>query len=157
MEKFLVAGLGNPGKKYEKTRHNLGFRVIDALNNLGLSQKMILFKPQKFMNLSGPEVLKKLNYYRLKTKDLIVICDDIDLPFGEVRIRQKGSSAGHKGIQSIIDELATSEFKRVRLGIGRPREGVDAEEYVLQEFSADEKATVEKMIDKAVEKIIKLI
>jgi PTH1 family peptidyl-tRNA hydrolase len=159
----LVVGLGNPGKKYEDTRHNTGFRVLENLKSkikkgdAKQKSKIVLFKPPTFMNLSGQEVLKKLNYLHLKPEDLIVIYDDIDLPFGEVRVRHKGRSAGHKGVQSIIDALGTENFTRVRIGIGRPPQGKSAEEYVLEEFSQDEEKNLPKIIDEAVEKVIELI
>jgi PTH1 family peptidyl-tRNA hydrolase len=150
----LIVGLGNPGKKYEKTRHNIGFRIIDNLKSKIKEQRtnIILFKPQRYMNLSGPEVLKKMNFYRLKPKDLVVIYDDIDLPFGTIRIRHKGSSGGHKGVQSIIDALKAEDFTRVRIGVGRPPENVPAEKYVLEEFNFPQ-----SIIDEAVDKVLKLI
>ena len=157
----LIVGLGNPGKKYEKTRHNIGFRVADAITqkikDQAMSEKMVIAKPQSFMNLSGPEVLKKMNFYRLKPKDLIVIYDDIDLPFGKIRIRHKGSSGGHKGVQSIIDALKAEDFTRVRIGVGRPPENVPAERYVLEKFSQKEEEALPKIIDEAAEKVIELV
>ena len=156
----LVVGLGNPGKKYKKTRHNIGFRVADAITQKikyqARSEKTVIVKPQSFMNLSGPEVLKKMNFYRLTPKDLIVIYDDIDLPFGEIRIRHKGSSGGHKGVQSIIDALKAEDFTRVRIGVGRPPENVPAERYVLEKFSQKEEEALSKIIDEAAEKVIEL-
>jgi len=155
----LIVGLGNPGKKYEKTRHNIGFRVIDILKskierqNLGI----ILLKPQSFMNSSGVEVLKKMNFYRCKPENLFVVYDDLDLPFGEIRIRHKGSSGGHKGVQSIIEAIQTEYFTRVRIGIGRPPENVLVERYVLEDFSIEEEKVLPKIIDEAAEKVVKLI
>ena len=188
---ILIVGLGNPGKKYQKTRHNLGFRVIDALEKYSAlparvgaptpgepsssdlaseseppdvlgsasfkSHSTVFFKPQSFMNLSGSEVLKKLNYYRLKPEDLIVIHDDIDLPFGKIRIRKSGRSGGHKGVKSLIDTLGTQNFNRVKIGIGRPPKEIDAEDYVLENFSPSEEKSLPKIIDQAVEKVIELI
>jgi len=157
----LIVGLGNPGKKYEKTRHNIGFRVVDALakklrdTDYNLQSK--LFKPQSYMNLSGPEVFKKLNYYRLAPTDLIVIYDDIDLPLGEIRVRNKGSSAGHKGVQSIIDIIGSENFTRVRVGVGRPPENVPAEKYVLQNFDTEEGKLLPKIIDDAVKVVVELV
>ncbi|MCX6806934.1 MAG: aminoacyl-tRNA hydrolase [Candidatus Berkelbacteria bacterium] len=155
----LIVGLGNPGKRYEKTRHNVGFLVIDRLNQSSIinHQSSILFKPQSFMNLSGQEVAKKVNYYHIKPKDLIIIHDDIDLPFGEIRVKDKGSSAGHKGVQSIIDELETKSFTRVRIGVERPPENIQAEKYVLENFNKQEELVLQKVIDEAVEKVIGLI
>lgn len=155
----LIVGLGNPGKKYQNTRHNLGFGVIDKLKQKAVvsRQKAILFKPQKFMNLSGQEVLKKINFYRLGPEDLIVIYDDIDLPLGTIRIRQKGRSGGHKGLQSIIDALNSQNFTRIKIGIGRPPVGIEAEEYVLEEFDSAEEKTIQKAIDEAAEKVVELV
>lgn len=159
----LIVGLGNPGKKYQKTRHNIGFRVLENLKSkiknqtLSLQSKIILFKPQSFMNLSGDQVLKKLNFYHLGAKDLIVIYDDIDLLLGMIRVRHKGRSGGHKGVQSIIDRLKTNNFIRVRIGIGRPPEEMGAEEYVLENFNPAEEKVIQKTIDRAVEKVIELI
>src|SRR3990170_5227362 len=105
---FLIVGLGNPGKKYEKTRHNLGYRVIDALKQrLAIGDKWlaVLYKPSSFMNLSGIKIKKKINSMHLDPKNMIVIYDDLDLPLGDVRFKEKGSSAGHRGMQSIIDEF----------------------------------------------------
>jgi len=153
----LIVGLGNPGKKYEKTRHNIGFRVIDSLNAKPYTLNAILLKPQFFMNLSGKEVVEKARFYKIKPKALIVVYDEIDLPFGEIRMRDKGRSAGHKGVQSIIDALKTENFTRVRIGINRPPENIPAETYVLQNFSKEEEKNLDKIIDDATEKVIELI
>jgi PTH1 family peptidyl-tRNA hydrolase len=147
---FLVVGLGNPGPEYEDTRHNLGFRVIDELaRRLGISSlkskhhsfigeakvgdhKVILVQPQTFMNNSGPAVRGSLEWYKLHIKALIVIYDDVDLEVGQVRIREKGSAGGHHGMESVIASLGTSEFARVRVGIGRESLTADVTDYVLQ-------------------------
>jgi len=173
----LIVGLGNPGKKYEKTRHNIGFRVIEKLiQNLKCKsqsdnskfkmdfwsteinrQKVILAKPQTFMNESGSAISRLTHFYKIKPKALIVVYDEIDLPFGEIRMRDKGRSAGHKGVQSIIDALKTENFTRVRIGINRPPENIPAETYVLQNFSKEEEKNLDKIIDDATEKVIELI
>jgi len=149
----LVVGLGNPGEKYRFTRHNLGFLVIDQLakqENLEVTRELcdaligvgsangeslVLAKPQTFMNRSGAAVEGLLREFAASAEDLIVVYDDLDLPFGRIRIRPSGRAAGHKGVLSIIEDLAGASFCRVRVGIGRPPEGKDAVEYVLEPFS----------------------
>lgn len=149
----LIVGLGNPGKKYNKTRHNIGFRVIEELKSFDLAQdKIILLKPDTFMNDSGKAVKKILKYSKLNTRDLIVIHDDIDLPFGTIRVNKDSSSAGHKGVQSIIDELGTKDFTRIRFGI-RPERKVDTTKFVLKEFTKEEEKQLSEIIKKAVEQI----
>ena len=113
-------------------------------------------KPQTFMNESGSEVLQKANYFKIKPKDIWVICDDINLPLGQMRIKEEGSSGGHKGLQSIIDKLKTEDFPRIRVGIGLPEPKIPAEDYVLQNFSALEKKEIDKTIDQVAEIIVKL-
>lgn len=179
---ILLVGLGNPGKKYEKTRHNLGFMVLDELlrklelgeetiwqknikfNSLIVkTQGIILAKPQTFMNASGFAIAKITDYYKIKPEDIWVIHDEIDLPFGRMRIRKGGGSAGHRGLESIIEQLSRSDFIRFRLGIGYPvrkektKIGKEklVEKYVLSEFKRGEKAKVRQVIKKAV-KAIKL-
>ena len=170
----LVVGLGNPGPLYSRTRHNLGFMVVDqlaadagvqrfrrALNALvadhtrsqGEGDRVILLKPQTFMNLSGQSIAVALRHYRLAPTDLAVIYDDLDLELGRVRLRAGGSSGGHRGVESVIASLGTQDFFRVRLGIGRPPEGVDAAHYVLQPFSPEEADAVTSMISRASEAV----
>ncbi len=155
----LIVGLGNPGKEYENTRHNTGFRVIDRLiKELRLrsskslcrafinegsidGQKVIFAKPQMFMNLSGESVLELAKWFKLEAKQLIVIYDDLDLELGALRIKTKGNSGGHKGMESIIQRMGTSEFPRIRIGIGRPDrliEESDAADYVLSKIPKKE-------------------
>ncbi len=163
----LIVGLGNPGTKYQGTRHNLGFFIIDRLaqqNNIAISKSvcdalvgewfssggtMVLAKPQNFMNRSGEVVTGLLAEYRGAADDLVVVCDDLDLPLGRIRIRPKGSAGGHRGILSIQQHLAGAPFCRVRVGIGRPPEGVDAVDYVLEPFSAIEQDGLGKIIERA--------
>jgi PTH1 family peptidyl-tRNA hydrolase len=180
----LIVGLGNPGKKYENTRHNVGFLAMDKIviklkvksykvEDFKYEKKfdaevvkfklkdedIILAKPQTFMNLSGNAVKKIVDFYKLNpSKDLIVVYDDIDISLGKIRIRQEGSSAGHNGLQSIIDELGTDSFMRVRIGIGRPtspaggpsNELIKIEDWVLQALTDTEKellfGTIEDLI-----------
>lgn len=154
---FLIAGLGNPGRQYEMTRHNIGFEVIDyiskeykikvnkikhkALIGEGVLQgeRVLLAKPQTFMNLSGESVRDICEYYKIAAEKIIVIYDDISLPSGSVRIRAKGSAGGHNGMKSIIYQLQTDEFMRLRIGVGAPKhEDYDLKDYVLGRFGAEE-------------------
>lgn len=156
----LIAGLGNPGKKYEHTRHNAGFMALDAIaaangfppfsktekhraewsEGMIAKEKTILLKPQTFMNLSGESVRSVMDFYRLKPEDLMVIHDDADLPLGTVRIRPNGSSGGHNGLKSLIAHLGTENFTRIRIGIGRPENPeIPLEDYVLGAWTKKEK------------------
>ena len=164
--KFVV-GLGNPGIKYQNTRHNLGFLVVDQLAkryNIAVErnlcdawvgagftngEKVIVAKPQTFMNRSGAAVESLLHEYGGTANDLVIVYDDLDLPFGRMRIRPQGGAAGHRGILSIMESLAGAPFCRVRVGIGRPPEGKDAVDYVLEPFSADEISHLSDVIDRA--------
>ena len=149
----LIVGLGNPGKKYEGTRHNLGFRVIDELEKESV-KNAVLFKPDTFMNNSGKAVKEKAGYHKLKPEDIWIIHDDIDLPLVEFKISKGQCSAVHKGVQSIIDELGTKDFNRIRLGIcpesGKPD---NVEDFVLQKFTKEEEKIVKEIIDKATQTI----
>jgi PTH1 family peptidyl-tRNA hydrolase len=167
---FLVAGLGNPGAEYENTPHNLGFRVVDRLaesmririsrkENLslvGLGEKIVLAKPQTFMNLSGPSVKGLLERYELTPGRVILVYDELALPFGEIRVRPKGSDAGHNGVKSVIGSLGTNEFPRVRLGI-RPEHVGDGAKFVLAPFKKAQMQEVDELVARgcaAVESII---
>lgn len=154
---FLIAGLGNPGKQYEMTRHNIGFEVIDYLSKeynikvnkikhkaligegfLG-TEKVILAKPQTYMNLSGESIREICEYYKLDMDQVIIIYDDISIPSGSVRIRGKGSAGGHNGIKSIIYLLESDEFMRIRIGVGAPKHAdYDLKDYVLGRFGKEE-------------------
>lgn len=162
-----IVGLGNPGRTYRKTRHNIGFMVIEELlkrhelkldkskfnGNYAIEQlqgeKVILLEPQTFMNLSGEAIRPLLDYYQVDTEDLLVIYDDLDLPTGKIRLRQKGGHGGHNGIRSTIDHLQTKDFKRLRIGIGRPIEPIPVVDYVLGKFSKQEQEAVEHSIQQA--------
>lgn len=152
----LFVGLGNPGSKYERTRHNAGFMVIDALSkewNIELTdekkfkgqigrgvvkgEKVILLKPTTFMNLSGESVRAVMDFYDIDIEDLVVIYDDLDLPHGKIRLRLKGSAGGHNGIKSLIAHVKTQEFKRIRVGIDRHPK-IPVVDYVLGKFTEDE-------------------
>lgn len=152
----LIVGLGNPEKKYEKTRHNIGFRVIDALKKETSDKDIILLKPNTFMNNSGKAVQELLTYYKIPVSNLIVIHDDIDLLFGDIRISKNSSSAGHKGVQSIIDELKTKDFTRIRIGI-KPLHEFDTTEFVLKNFTKQEEKELKEIIKKAVLEITQLL
>jgi PTH1 family peptidyl-tRNA hydrolase len=162
----LVVGLGNPGRSYQKTRHNLGYRVVDLLSEKHKTKfkggrgeylycrvvvegrKVYLLKPLTFMNASGQAVFDSLRFFNLTPPELFVICDDANLPFGSLRIREKGSDGGHKGLRSIIYQLGTEEFPRLRLGIGPAVEGIDLEDFVLQRFEKEEGKNVEELIQR---------
>lgn len=164
-----IIGLGNPGKKYEKTRHNIGFMVMDELGrrsnisfdknkftcdyHIGLihGEKALFVKPQTFMNLSGEGVRPLLDYYKVDFQDVLVIYDDLDLPTGKIRLRGKGGHGGHNGIRSLIDHLGTREFKRLRIGIGRPLDATPVVNYVLQSFGKDEAEKVSLAIEQSVD------
>lgn len=164
----LIVGLGNPGERYENTRHNLGYRVVDYLatkNNKNFKpgkgdylfceveeeegKKFFLIKPLTYMNVSGEAVVDALDHFSLSRENLLVLCDDINLPLGKIRIRENGTDGGHKGLKSIIYHLNSIFFARLRIGIGEAPQGRELEEFVLSEFSEEEKQTVEKMIEKA--------
>ena len=167
---FLIVGLGNPGEEYEFTPHNLGFMVIDRLaesNAIRVSRKentsfvglgevkgkqVALAKPQTYMNLSGPAVRGLLERYELKPDRLIVVYDELDLPWGSLRIRLKGSAAGHNGVKSLIGSLGTNEFARVRIGID-PGNRVDGEKFVLAKFKRAQKQDVEETVGRAAEAV----
>jgi PTH1 family peptidyl-tRNA hydrolase len=156
---ILIVGLGNPGKKYIKTRHNIGFRIIDALGEKISDTSVILLKPESYMNNSGKAVQETLAYYKIPPENLIVVHDEIDLPFGEIRVSENSSSAGHKGIQSIIDELKTQNFTRIRIGIKQEIENKKQEtsDFVLEKFSKKEEKELEDITKRAIEKINALL
>ena len=163
----LIIGLGNPGKTYEQTRHNIGFKVIDYLAmkwNAPLTQskfkgmysiihrpegKVMLLKPLTFMNLSGESVGALMDYYNIQLEDIVVIYDDLDLPTGQLRLRQKGSAGGHNGIKSLIQHLGTQEFNRMRIGISRPPSGMKVPDYVLARFSEEEIPEMAQAVEKS--------
>ena len=165
---FIIAGLGNPTLQYEGTRHNVGFDVIDmladrynisvdgrkgrALIGKGMigGQKVLQVKPQTYMNLSGESIAEVMAFYKLDpAEDLIVIFDDISLSPGNIRIRAKGSAGGHNGIKSIIAETGSSDFARIKVGVGEKPEGWDLADHVLGHFSKEERACVEEAIENA--------
>ncbi|WP_437227949.1 aminoacyl-tRNA hydrolase [Planctomicrobium sp. SH661] len=163
----IVVGLGNPGRKYVGTRHNIGFEVLKVLAERNAAERwrsrfeaetteiqlggerLLLVAPQTFMNLSGRSVRSVVEFHKTPLTDLLVICDDLNLSCGRLRIRTSGSAGGQKGIQNIIDQLGTPEFPRLRIGIGRPSEGVETVNYVLQTFAKSERPIVEQAVDRA--------
>jgi peptidyl-tRNA hydrolase, PTH1 family len=172
---YLIIGLGNPGREYRETRHNVGFMLLDRLSikldarftrlqsralvataRLG-DARVILAKPQTFMNLSGQSVQGLMNFYKLPIGNMLISHDDLDLPLGTIRIRPDGGSAGQKGMESVIQRLATDEFARVRLGIGRPHGQMQAPAYVLQQFSDPEMVIVSEMISRAADAVVEFI
>lgn len=159
----LIVGLGNPGTKYEETRHNVGFMVLDKLAKgfsfdkkfnveIKKEEDTIYIKPQTFMNLSGQAVSKVASYYKIKSKDIWVISDDINLPLSKLRIRKNGSAGGHNGLESIIQTLGKNDFIRFRIGIGQP-EKITYERYVLQKFKPEEIKIIKKYVDQTKETI----
>lgn len=168
----VVIGLGNPGCEFQNTRHNVGFMVIDRLaGNLKIDsfeqkwngsvasrllkgEEICLVKPMTYMNLSGKCVKSVIDSTSVNFHDILVVLDDTELPLGTLRIRARGSSGGHNGLQSIIDECGTEDIPRLRIGIGRPPENVELAEYVLQPFRIEERDLLERIIDKAVDGIL---
>lgn len=165
---FLIAGLGNPGADYRHNRHNVGFMVLDALADkaaiplrrvefraiVGKGSlddcRLILAKPQTYMNDSGQAVAPLLNFYKVPMENLLVIHDDLDLPFGTLRLRPTGGTGGQRGMESIVDKLWTRDFARLRVGIGRPPGRMDPRDYVLHDFDVDQQADLPELMDTAV-------
>jgi len=184
IEKFLIVGLGNPGEKYKKTRHNFGFEVLDyflseknkiknadfplefhnepkfeglfSMLNLG-DKKVFLIKPQTFMNLSGRSVGKALSYYKIKKSNLLLVHDDLDIEIGSLKFSRNSRSAGHHGVESVINELGSKDFNRLRLGIKNIQlmtsRQIPSEKFVLERFSPEEEAQYQGMLEEAAEAI----
>ncbi len=171
-DRYLIVGLGNPGPEYDQTRHNVGFRCVDALvqaHGFAFDQKkkskartaggtiagkrVLIAKPQTYMNLSGTSVQGLAAFYQIPPKNIIVILDDLDLPLGTLRIRSRGGSAGHKGLTDIIQRLGTQDFPRIRFGIGRPSGRLDPAAYVLRRFDQDELPIINPAVDRAVKAV----
>jgi PTH1 family peptidyl-tRNA hydrolase len=165
----IIVGLGNPGISYEWSRHNIGFLVVNRLAEIHHilvgtrrfksligkgsidSQSVILAKPMTYMNRSGEAVAKIVSFFQGGTKDLIVIHDDLDLPFGKLRIKQRGGDGGHQGIRSVIEAIGGNSFLRLKIGIGRPLGEMDPAEYVLTRFSAREKSSLDEALTRSAE------
>ncbi len=168
----LIVGIGNPGPEYARTRHNVGFRVVEALaKRLGIrrdetrfkgiyavasldSFRIALLKPLTYVNLSGQSVQEAVRQLALSTEQILVILDDVNLPLGKLRLRPKGSSGGHKGLQSILDALQTDEVPRLRVGVGAPPEGVDLVTFVLSPFEPDEEPLIAEAVERAADAAI---
>jgi peptidyl-tRNA hydrolase, PTH1 family len=174
-ETFLLIGLGNPGREYRDNRHNFGFMLIDRLtvrlNARGMrlqskaivtsavyeDHKLLLAKPQTYMNLSGQSIQGLAHFYKLPLEQLIVAHDDLDIPFGVIRMRPGGGPGGQKGVASAIERLGTKDFARLRLGIGRPPGRMEAADYVLQNFSREEMKTVSDVLDRAADAALNFV
>jgi PTH1 family peptidyl-tRNA hydrolase len=172
---FLIAGLGNPGREYKSSRHNIGFMLVSHLaEELGVTfsrvqskalvtkteyqgSRLILAKPQTYMNLSGQAVGSLVKFYKIEFDHLLVVYDDVDLPYGRIRMRPSGGSAGQKGMRSIIDQLGTQDFPRMRFGIGRPPGSKGAASYVLRDFSGEDAEFLPSVLDRGVEAILTYI
>ena len=172
---FLIVGLGNPGRQYQTNRHNIGFMLVSRLaENLGVSftrvqskalvtkttfqdKPVIIAKPQTYMNLSGQSVGSLAKFYKIELDHLMVVYDDVDLPFGRIRIRPSGGSAGQKGMRSIIDQLGTEEFPRMRLGVGRPPGSKGAASYVLRNFAGEDAEFLPQVLERGVEAVLTFI
>jgi PTH1 family peptidyl-tRNA hydrolase len=163
----LIGGLGNPGAAYQATRHNIGYRLIEYIsrqNNIPIQQPavlahigqgtlwdipVVLAKPATFMNRSGEAVKALADYFRILHSNIIIIHDDLDLPFGQIRVKTRGGSGGHRGIASLLDCLQEDTFIRIRIGIGRPLSGTDESQFVLQAFSAEEENKLDEILVRA--------
>ena len=171
----LIVGLGNPGKKYQATRHNVGFLVVDCIARRRATtvrkklchaltgewteggEKILLAKPQTYMNRSGASVKELLREFCGTPDDLVVVYDDLDLPFGRIRIRTHGSTGGHRGLASIVESLAGAPFARVRVGIERPPEGVEPADYVLQAFDTYQVNKLDEIVGRASDAVLRLL
>lgn len=172
---WLIIGLGNPGNRYEKTRHNMGFVVADKVAGdfrISLDKQkfdahygkgrirgvdVIIVKPMTFMNLSGQAVSRFVNFFKVANSNMLVVYDDIDLEFGRIKIKEKGGDGGHKGVRSIIDSLGTGDFCRLRMGIGRPGAKIDVSGHVLSLFSPDEQIALESFIETARDALLTIL
>ena len=174
----LIIGLGNPGEKYHSTRHNIGFRIVDALRNKleaedwknsdkhealmseakYQGEKVLLVKPQTFMNLSGKSVASLVTFYKLDPdQDIIVCCDDKDLLFGKLREKTESGSGGHNGIKSLIDSLGTKAFHRLKFGVGHEDQQIPTDAFVLQAFTDEEEEALPKLIQESLDQILTFI
>ena len=172
---FLLIGLGNPGREYADTRHNFGFMLIDRLavrlNARGMKvqskaiimntsyeeRKLILAKPQTYMNLSGQSVQGLIHFYKIPLTNVMILSDDLDLPFGTIRIRASGGPGGQRGLSSILERLGTKEVPRLRLGIGRPPGRMDPSNYVLQNFSKSDMQAISEILDRAADAVLAFV
>ncbi len=171
-ERYLIVGLGNPGRRYRNNRHNAGFMALDRLAaRLGVGfarlqskalvtdaqidgTPLLLAKPQTFMNASGQAVQGLVRFYKITAEDLLLVIDDIDLPFGNLRLRPAGGSGGHQGLRSVIAQLGHSDFPRLRIGVGRPPGNTDPADYVLRDFGKAETDSLAEVLERAVDSIL---
>jgi len=171
----LVVGLGNPGDTYKRTRHNVGFMVLDQIAedfSIALVKQkfdtvfgrgsvdgveVVLAKPMAFMNRSGPQVQKIARYYRILSEDMLVVHDDIDLALGSIKIKEKGGDGGHKGVRSIIGAFGGGGFTRLRIGVGRPEAGISAADHVLCRFKSDENEVLDQIINAARDAVVTIL
>ena len=167
----IIVGLGNPGTQYRMSRHNIGFQVVDRvaqISHISIRtkrfrslygagwinlQQVVLSKPMTFMNLSGEAVKKVIDFFHLGMEDVIVVHDDLDLPFGRLRFKQRGGDGGHQGIRSIIERTGRNNFLRLKVGIGRPPEGLDSADYVLETFDRNEESLLDQILPQAAESL----
>ena len=172
---YIIVGLGNPGKKYEDTRHNIGFKTIDALaDKLNIKvnkikfkglvgegriagEKVILLKPHTFMNNSGESVVEILNFYKLKPENLLVVVDDIDIEFAQLKIKKNGSAGTHNGLKSIVNLIGSKNFARFKIGVGKKHPNEDLASFVLSNFPSRDKKHIEDAVDACSESIIKTV
>ncbi len=167
----IIVGLGNPGTRYRMSRHNIGFQVVDRLarlNHISIrtkrfkslygtgwidSQQVLLSKPLTFMNRSGEAVKKTSDFFRLKREDLVVVHDDLDLPFGRLRFKRRGGDGGHQGVRSILERMGENNFLRLKIGIGRPPPGMDPADYVLDSFDRNEQPRLDQILSRAADSL----
>jgi peptidyl-tRNA hydrolase, PTH1 family len=172
---YLIIGLGNPGREYRDNRHNVGFMLIDRLivrlNARGMKlqskaivtsamyeeRKLILGKPQTYMNLSGQSVQGLLNFYKIPLSNFMIVSDDLDIPFGTIRIRASGGAGGQRGVASTIERLGTKDFPRIRIGIGRPPGRMDPADYVLQNIPRDEMSILSDVLNHAADAVLAFV
>ena len=169
---WLVVGLGNPGDRYENTRHNVGFEVMDELGERGNfpirklkhkaltqtaeigGQRVLVMKPNTFMNLSGEAVIDAANFYKVPADHVLVVCDEISLPLGKIRIRRSGSAGGHNGLRNIISHLGTDQFPRVKVGVGgKPNPDYDMADWVLGKFQGEDKTVIQAAVERAADAV----
>lgn len=172
---FLIVGLGNPGREYRTSRHNIGFMLLDQMAKRDgetfsrfearalivktryLDHRLILAKPQTFMNNSGQSARSLVHFYKVPFQRMMVAYDDVDLPLGKLRVRPSGGSGGHRGMKSIIESMGTEDFPRLRIGIGRPPGRMDAADYVLQDFRKEEQMQLTDILDRSIEAVLTFI
>lgn len=172
---YLIVGLGNPGREFRNNRHNIGFMLMDHLakrygetfsrvearalvvKTKYIDTRLILAKPQTFMNNSGQSISSLIRFYKIPLDRLMIAYDDVDLPLGKLRIRSSGGSGGHRGMKSIIERLGTEDFPRLRIGIGRPPGRMEATDYVLKDFTKDEQLLLPEILDSSIDAILTFI